>query len=53
MIEGPLAAVCPASALQMHAKAIVVLDRAAAADLKLDAYYQHVHPSGQDRDVAQ
>lgn len=46
MIEGPVSAVCPASALQMHPRATVVLDREAAADLQLTDYYQHVHPDG-------
>lgn len=46
MIEGPLAAVCPASALQMHPKATVILDRAAASQLRLRDYYLHVHPDG-------
>ncbi len=48
MIEGPLSAACPASALQMHRKATVVLDQAAAAKLALRDYYQEVHPSGRD-----
>ncbi|MBP7241143.1 glucosamine-6-phosphate deaminase [Amaricoccus sp.] len=47
MVEGPVAAVCPASALQMHARATVVLDRDAAAGLKLTDYYQNVHPDGE------
>ncbi|WP_347313477.1 glucosamine-6-phosphate deaminase [Defluviimonas sp. SAOS-178_SWC] len=47
MIEGPVSAVCPASALQLHARATVVLDRDAAAGLRLTDYYQHVHPNGE------
>lgn len=47
MVEGPVSAVCPASALQMHPCATVVLDRAAAADLRLTDYYHHVHPNGE------
>lgn len=46
MIEGPLGAICPGSALQLHPKATVIMDRAAAADLKLTAYYHLVHPAG-------
>ncbi|QBE48629.1 glucosamine-6-phosphate deaminase [Leucobacter triazinivorans] len=42
MIEGPLAAMCPASALQLHRRATVVIDRAAASGLRLTAYYEHV-----------
>ncbi len=46
MIEGPVSAACPASALQLHAKATIVLDQEAASDLKLSSYYQQVHPAG-------
>ncbi|MGJ0202613.1 glucosamine-6-phosphate deaminase [Leucobacter sp. gxy201] len=42
MIEGPLAAICPASALQLHRDAIVVLDRAAASKLELADYYEYI-----------
>ncbi|WP_226781505.1 glucosamine-6-phosphate deaminase [Oceaniglobus trochenteri] len=48
MVEGPLSAACPASALQLHAKATVILDQAAAEGLKLTDYYENVHPQGQD-----
>lgn len=41
-IEGPLASVVPASVLQMHEKATVLLDRAAASKLRLRDYYQFV-----------
>lgn len=46
MIEGPLSASCPASALQMHRKATVVLDEAAASRLTLRDYFDSVHPGG-------
>ena len=46
MIEGPLGADCPATALQMHRAVSVVLDEDAARDLKLRNYYETVHPSG-------
>ncbi len=49
MIEGPVSAVCPASALQFHPKATVLIDEAAAADLKLRDYYETVHPEGAER----
>jgi glucosamine-6-phosphate deaminase len=49
MIEGPLSAACPASALQLHPRATIILDTAAAQDLRLTAYYHHVHPEGRDR----
>ena len=48
MIEGPLSASCPASALQMHRKAVIVLDQAAASGLKLRDYYDEVHPEGRE-----
>lgn len=46
MVEGPLSAACPASALQLHPAATVVLDRDAARGLRLTDYYHHVHPAG-------
>ena len=46
MIEGPLCAACPASALQLHRKVTVVLDEAAAGALALRDYYEAVHPAG-------
>ena len=46
MIEGPLSAACPASALQLHRKVTVVLDEAAASSLTLRDYYEAVHPAG-------
>jgi glucosamine-6-phosphate deaminase len=52
MIEGPLSAACPASALQMHPNATVILDREAAQALELLAYYQHVHPGGEEPSIA-
>jgi glucosamine-6-phosphate deaminase len=45
-IEGPLCALCPASALQLHPAATFVLDRAAAGALRLVEYYEAVHPEG-------
>jgi glucosamine-6-phosphate deaminase len=42
MIEGPLAAICPASALQLHPRAIVVLDEASAAGLQYADHYRWV-----------
>ena len=52
MIEGPVSAACPASALQLHAQAVIVIDRAAAAQLSLIDYYEYVHPDGEDPTVA-
>ncbi|MFP7570450.1 glucosamine-6-phosphate deaminase [Marivita sp. S2033] len=48
MVEGPLSAACPASALQLHAKATIILDDAAAGQLTLTDYYENVHPQGRD-----
>ena len=42
MIEGPLAAICPASALQLHPRATVVLDEASAAALKYADHYRWI-----------
>ncbi len=42
MIEGPLAANCPASALQMHRDAVIVIDEAAASKLKDIDFYKHI-----------
>lgn len=46
MVEGPITASCPATALQLHPQVTVVLDRAAAAKLALKDYYEFVHPGG-------
>ena len=48
MVEGPVSAACPASALQFHARATVILDEAAASALKFTDYYENVHPEGRD-----
>ncbi|MDP2561143.1 glucosamine-6-phosphate deaminase [Psychrobium sp. 1_MG-2023] len=40
MVTGALSAMCPASALQMHENAIVILDKAAASKLEDKGYYQ-------------
>lgn len=45
-IEGPISAVCPASALQLHPSATVILDPSAAEALTLRDYYEDVHPGG-------
>ena len=42
MIEGPVSASCPASALQMHPNTTVIVDEAAAAKLKRADYYKNV-----------
>ncbi|MFG2813757.1 glucosamine-6-phosphate deaminase [Streptomyces sp. NPDC048410] len=42
-VEGPVAAICPASALQLHPHATVVADEAAASKLKLADYFRHTY----------
>ena len=39
-VEGPMTAMVPASALQLHPKATVILDEAAAAGLEHTDYYR-------------
>lgn len=39
-VEGPVSAFCPASILQLHPRATVVVDEAAAAGLQLADYYR-------------
>ncbi|MGY1604727.1 glucosamine-6-phosphate deaminase [Geodermatophilus sp. SYSU D00815] len=42
-VEGPLSAMCPASALQLHPRAGVVVDEAAGSRLRLADYYRHTY----------
>lgn len=42
MVEGPLSAFCPASALQLHQRTTVLLDESAASKLSLQGYYKFV-----------
>lgn len=42
-VEGPISAMVPASILQMHARAIVIIDEEAAADLRRTDYYRWVY----------
>lgn len=39
LVEGPVTAMCPASVLQLHERVTVLLDEAAAAQLKYREYY--------------
>ena len=41
-VEGPLTAECPASVLQLHPHATVIVDEAAAAQLRRVGYYREV-----------
>jgi glucosamine-6-phosphate deaminase len=42
-VEGPLTAMCPASVLQLHPHATVVVDEAAGSGLRLAEYYRAVY----------
>ncbi|MGY2075168.1 MULTISPECIES: glucosamine-6-phosphate deaminase [unclassified Blastococcus] len=42
-VEGPLSSMCPASVLQLHPRAAVFVDEAAASRLRLADYYRHTH----------
>jgi glucosamine-6-phosphate deaminase len=46
-VEGPLSAACPASALQMHTNALVIVDEAAAARLQHADFYKHIERENQ------
>ena len=43
LVEGPVAAICPASVLQLHPHASILVDEAAASSLKLADYYRHTY----------
>jgi glucosamine-6-phosphate deaminase len=43
MVAGPLSAMCPASALQLHENAIILLDKAAASELEDQDYFTWAH----------
>lgn len=47
MIEGPLTAACPASALQLHPSATIIIDQAAASALTDQAFYKHIEQENQ------
>lgn len=42
-VEGPVSAICPASILQFHPHATVLVDEAAASSLKLADFYRHTY----------
>jgi len=48
MVEGPVTAMAPASALQFHPTAIVIVDDAAASHLALVDYYRSVYRNKPD-----
>ncbi len=41
LAEGPVTAICPASVLQLHPHATLLVDEAAASSLRLADYYRH------------
>jgi glucosamine-6-phosphate deaminase len=47
-VEGPLSASCPASVLQLHPHASVLLDDAAASRLERTSYYREVYAAKPD-----
>jgi glucosamine-6-phosphate deaminase len=42
MVEGPLAAICPGSALQLHPRATVIVDETSAAGLHFADHYRWI-----------
>ena len=42
-VEGPVSSVCPASILQFHEHATVIVDEAAASKLRLAEYYKYTY----------
>lgn len=44
-VEGPVAAICAASVLQLHPHATILIDEAAASSLRLADYYRHAFES--------
>lgn len=51
MVEGPVSTFCPASMIQFHRHATVILDEDAATRLQLRDYYQEVHPDGAEAQI--
>ena len=43
LVEGPVSAFCPASVLQLHPHATVLLDDDAASELRLADYYRETY----------
>ncbi|MDO3388221.1 glucosamine-6-phosphate deaminase [Gilvimarinus sp. SDUM040013] len=46
-VEGPLTAACPASALQLHQDAVIIIDEEAASRLADQAFYKHIEVENQ------
>lgn len=47
MVEGPVSAWCPASALQMHPATVVIVDEEAASDLTNPGFFKHIEQQNQ------
>ena len=47
MVEGPVSAWCPASALQMHSSTVVIIDQAAASELTDPDFFRHIEAENQ------
>lgn len=47
MVEGPITASCPASALQYHCNTVVIIDEAAAAGLRDPEFFKHIERENQ------
>lgn len=50
MVEGPISSMWPATVLQMHQHATVLVDDEAASRLQLGDYYRHTYASKLDRE---
>ena len=48
MVEGPITAMCPSSALQLHPVVTVILDLAADSQLSLKDYFRRVYDTKPD-----
>ena len=44
-VEGPLASICPASVLQLHERATIIVDEGAAGGLRMRDYYREAFES--------
>ena len=47
MVEGPVSAWCPASALQMHPSTVVIVDEEAASELTHPDFFKHIEQQNQ------
>ncbi|SNY90289.1 glucosamine-6-phosphate deaminase [Cohaesibacter sp. ES.047] len=47
-LEGPVSTSCPASILQFHPDATVIVDEDAASKLELRDFYESIHPGGEE-----